>query len=177
MNAASNQLSTTLAWPAERMAPALDSYRMGVAGVAAEVILWSGESITTSFYLRMASAVVAGRETLGERLNDPATRFLPCKIEDKVELLNLKWISYIRVSGILPEVMQLEEVGAVRQRAQVVVQSGYVLEGEFLYVLPHTRCRVSDLLNTSDDRFLLFLAPAAALYLNRDTIVRVIPIS
>jgi hypothetical protein len=177
MNAVSNQLATTLAWPEERMAPppALDSYRMGVAGIAAEVILWNGESVTTSFYLRMASAIVAGRETLGERLNDPATRFLPCKVEDKVELLNLKWISYVRVAGVLPEVVQLEEVGAVRQRARVVVQSGYVLEGEFLYVLPTSRCRLSDLLNMSDERFLLFLAPAAALYINRDTIVRVVP--
>jgi hypothetical protein len=153
----------------------LDSYKQSVAGIAAEVILWDGESIMTSFYLRLASAQGGGRETMGERLNDPGTRFLPCKVGDQVELLSLNWISYVRVSGILPEVSHLEEVGAVRQRARVTVQSGYVLDGEFLYVLPSARCRLSDLLNLSEERFLLFLAPAAVMYINRDAIVRVIP--
>jgi hypothetical protein len=176
MNGAWSNAAVRAEWPPERtIQPALDSYRLGVAGIAAEVILWNGDSVATSFYLRLASALGTGRETLGERLNDPGTRFLPCKIEEQVELLNLKWISYIRVPGMLPEVTQREELGAVRQRAQVVVQSGYLLEGEFLTVLPTSRSRLSDLLNVTGERFLLFLAAAAVLYINRDTIVRVIP--
>lgn len=164
------------AWPGAKAAPpALESYKQSVAGIAAEVILWDGESFMTSFYLRLASAQGTGRETLGERLNDPATRFLPCKIGDQVELMSLNWISYVRVAGTLPEVAQLEEVGAVRQRGRVVVQSGYVLDGEFLYVQPSARARLSDHLNFSVERFLLYLAPAAVLYINRDAIVRVVP--
>lgn len=152
-----------------------ESYKLSIAGIAAEVVLWSGDSLAAAFYLRLASAQGRGRETLGERLNDPMTHFLPCKVDSRVELVNLDWISYLRVSGFLPEVEQLEEAGAVRQRARVTVQSGYVLEGEFLYVLPSARSRLSDLLNESGDRFLLFLAPAAALYINRNAIVRVVP--
>jgi hypothetical protein len=147
---------------------------MGVAGVAAEAVLWNGESMAISFYLRLASALGMGRETLGERLNDAGTRFLPCKTENRVEILNLNWISYIRVAGILPEIAQLEEIGAARQRAKVVLQSGYFLEGEFLCVLPTERSRLSDFLNLGSERFLLFLAPAAVLYINRDSIVRVV---
>jgi|SRR6185295_15535602 len=176
MNGSMSAVAMRGTWLEAKAAPAsFDSYRLGVAGIAAEVILWNGESVSTSFYLRLASSQGLGRETLGERLNDPETRFLPCKIEDRVELLSLKWISYVRVPDMLPEVRQLHELGAVRQRARVMVQSGYVLDGEFLYMLPTSRSRLSDLLNESNERFLLFLAPAAALYINRDTIVRVAP--
>jgi hypothetical protein len=163
-------------WLEEKPVPASsESYKLGVAGVSAEVILWSGESITASFYLRLASASGVGRETLGERLNDPGTRFIPCKADERVELLNLDWISYIRVAGAIPEVAQREQLGATRQWARIAMQSGYLLEGQFLCVLPSARARLSDLLNVSTERFLLFLAPAAALYINRKSIVRIIP--
>ncbi len=161
--------------PASAAAPATDIYKQGVAGVAAEIILWSAEALAASFYLRLSSASGMGRETLGERLNDPGTRFIPCKVGDRIELLNLDWISFIRVEGQVPEIAQREELGAIRQSAKIAVQSGYLLEGELLYVLPHARARLSDLLNFSTDRFLLFLAPAAVLYVNRESIVRVVP--
>ena len=152
-----------------------ESYKLGVAGVSAEIVLWSAEALTASFYLRLASASGAGRETLGERLNDPGTRLIPCKVGDRIELLNLDWISFIRVEGDVPEIARREALGAIRQPAKISMQSGYLLEGQFLYVLPHARARLSDLLNFSTDRFMLFLAPAAALYVNRKSIVRVIP--
>jgi hypothetical protein len=176
MSVALNNLLTSETWLEERSAhTSLDGYKLGVAGVAAEVVLWSGESVAASFYLRLASASGSGRETLGERLNDRETRFIPCKIGDRVELLNLDWISYLRVSGPLVDIGRREELGAVRHKAQLTMQSGYVLQGELLYVLPAARSRVSDLLNDAGDRFLLFLAPAAAMYVNRSAIVRVIP--
>jgi hypothetical protein len=176
MIGARSNLLTKAEWPEARVVQAAqESYKLGVAGIAAEVVLWNGESIPVSFYLRLASAQGTGRETLGERLNDPETRFLACKIEDRIELLNLDWISYVRAPGILPEVGQREELGAARLRARVTVQSGYVLEGEFLSVLPSERSRLSDLLNVASERFLLFLAPAAVLYVNRAAIVRTAP--
>jgi hypothetical protein len=170
-----NSLASSAAVEDKPILASSDTYRIGVAGVAAEVILWSGDSLWASFYLRLASASGNGRETLGERLNDPGTRFIPCKVEDRVELLSLDWISYIRVPEMVPEVAQREQLGAVRQTAKLRMQSGYFLEGQFLCVLPSSRARVSDLLNVSSDRFLLFLAPAAVLYVNRKSIVRVVP--
>jgi hypothetical protein len=163
-------------WLEEKPVPALsESYKLGVAGVSAEMILWNGDSIAASFYLRLASMSGSGRETLSERLNDPGTRFIPCKIDDQVELLNLEWISYIRIAGMIPEVAEREQLGATRLGAKILMQSGYLLEGQFLCVLPSARARLSDLLNVSADRFLLFLAPAAVLYVNRDSIVRITP--
>ncbi len=162
-------------WLEEKPSPSpSESYKLGVSGVSAEIVLWSGESLSASFYLRLASASGSGRETLGERLNDPGTRFIPCKVDERVELLNLDWISYIRVTGVVPEVAQREQLGATRQQARIMMQSGYLLEGQFLCVLPSARARLSDLLNVSTERFLLFLAPAAALYINRKSIVRIV---
>lgn len=164
------------AWLEDRTRPVgVDALRVGVAGIAAEVVLWTGESIATSFYLRLGSAQGTSRETLGERLNDLESSFLPCKIGEAVELLGLDWISFLRVEATLPEVGRLEEIGATRQRARVSVQCGYTLEGEFIYVQPITRARLSDFLNVCGDRFLLFLAPAAVFYLNRKAITRVVP--
>jgi hypothetical protein len=170
----SNTLTRTL-WQEEKPVPPAESYRLGVAGVSAEIILWNGDSIAASFYLRLASMSGSGRETLGERLNDPGTRFIPCKVGDRVELLSLEWISYIRVPGSVPEVARREQLGATRQQARVTLQSGYVLEGQFLCVLPSARARLSDLLNVTSERFLLLLAPAAVLYVNRGSIVRIVP--
>lgn len=174
----SSNLALKTDWPGNGNAAvqSLETYKQSVAGISAEVVMWNGGSLSASFYLRLASAQGTGRETLGERLNDPAARFVPCKIDDRVELLSLRWISFIRIAaGHLPEVVRREEVGAVRQPARVTVESGYVLDGEFLYVLPTARARLSDLLNVSSERFLLFLAPAAAFYINRDAVVRIVP--
>ncbi|MEA2605057.1 MAG: hypothetical protein QOF89_6049 [Acidobacteriota bacterium] len=176
MNGIRSNALARASWLEDKTVPASsESYKLGVAGVSAEVILWSGEAIAASFYLHLASASGSGRETLGERLNDPGTRFLPCKVNDHVELLNLDWISYIRIAGSIPEVAQREQHGASRQQARIAMQSGYLLEGQFLCLLPSARARLSDLLNVSTERFLLFLAPAAALYVNRKSIVRIIP--
>ncbi len=176
MNGTWSRLASRKALTEERVIQvSLESYQQSVAGISTEVILWNGESFPASFYLRLASSEGLGRETLGERLNDPTTRFVPCKINGRVELLSLEGISYIRAAGPLPEVGRREELGGIRQPARVTVRSGYILEGEFLYVLPTARARLSDLLNVSGERFLLFLAPAAALYINRDAIVRIVP--
>jgi hypothetical protein len=151
----------------------LDSYKVGVSGICAQITLWNSKTFAASFYLRLTGGP-SGRETLEERLNDPATKFLPCKIDERVELLNLSKISHIRVFGPLPEAELKEQLGAIRQPARVTMQSGYTLVGDFLYIQPSARSRLSDLLNFSNERFLLFLAPNAALYLHRESIVRVV---
>jgi hypothetical protein len=149
-------------------------YKVGVAGLATHITLWNSKTLVASLYLRLSTDVL-GRECLGNRLNDPATRFLPCKVEDKIELLNLKMIAQIRILGPLPDVEIKEELGATRQAARVTLTSGYTLSGDFFSILPSSRSRLSDLLNMTDETFLLFLTPSAPMYLNREAIVRVVP--
>jgi hypothetical protein len=168
---------STMIWPQQRvMRTQTETYRIGVAGITAQVTFWNGKAMSCSFYLRLAGASSASsRETLGERLNDPHTRFLACKVDERVELVSLKAISCIRVAGALPEVEMQEQLGAIRQPARVTLACGYSLNGDFLSILPSSRARLSDLLNLSDERFLLFLIPGATVYIQRDAIVRVVP--
>lgn len=166
---------STMIWPQQRVTRTqTETYKIGVAGITAQVTFWNGKALSCSFYLRLAGAA-ANRETLGERLNDPQTRFLACKVDERVELVSLKAISFIRVAGTLPEVEAQEQLGAVRQPARVTLASGYSLTGEFLSIMPSARARLSDLLNLADEQFLLFLGSNATLYLQRDSIVRVVP--
>lgn len=153
----------------------LDTYKVGVSGLSTQITLWNGRTLTASVYLRLSGASPSGRETLEERLNDPGTRFLPCKIEERVELIHLAFMSYLRVTGPLPEVEVKEQLGAIRQSARVTLQSGYTLGGDFLYMRPSGRCRLSDLLNFSNERFLLFLTHGGTTYINREAIVKVVP--
>jgi hypothetical protein len=163
-------------WAQNRARPeGTDNLKVGVAGITSQIVFRDGKPLTVSFYLRLAGAGMAGRETLGERLNDPGTRFLACKVDERVEILNLSAISLIRVMGALPEIAAQERQGAIRQPARVAMGCGETLRGEFLCVAPSTRVRLSDLLNAPDRRFLLFLAEGRGIYLRREDIVRVVP--
>lgn len=168
---------STMIWPQQRVTRTqTETYKIGVAGITAQVTFWNGKSLSCSFYLRLAgSSSTSNRETLGERLNDPHTRFLACKVDERVELVSLKAISFIRVPGTLPEAEMQEQLGAIRQPARVTLACGYSLNGDFFSIMPSARARLSDLLNLTDERFLLFLAPGGTVYIQRDSIVRVVP--
>jgi hypothetical protein len=162
-------------WAQESTRPeGADNLKVGVAGITSRVTFLDGKPLVVSFYLRL-SGTPAGRETLGERLNDPETRFLACKVDERVEILNLSAISLIRVQGALPEIEAQERQGAVRRAARVAMRCGETLRGEFLCVASSTRARLSDLLNAPDQRFLLFLTEGRGVYLRREAIVRVVP--
>lgn len=156
-------------------APKTEHYRVAVSDFSACLVLLNGDCFEASFYLRLSSAYGHGRETLGERLNDPATLFLACKVDEAVQLVQLSSIAYLEVHGALPEVEYREHVGAIRQPATITLRTGDKIQGEFLSILPPNKSRVSDLLNTPDERFLLFLTDKLSLYVNRDAILRVCP--
>lgn len=150
-----------------------EEFRVAVSDFTARIFLENGDTFEASFYLRMSSANATGREALAERLNDPSTLFLACKAGDEVQLFQLKAVVYIQVNGQVAEVDYLEQLGASRQAATLTLRGGETLRGEFLSILPPNRSRVSDLLNSPDERFLLFLMPDSCLWVNRDYIVRV----
>lgn len=149
---------------------------MQVSPVAVRLYLWNGEPLEAMFYLRPGDTA-ADRvwESLGERLNDPQTRFLACRIAGHVELLNVDAVAYVEVEGILPEVSQEDTVGALRLAATVSLRCGHSLAGEFLAILPPGRSRLSDLLSAPVERFLLFVDPFKTRYIRREAIDRVRP--
>jgi hypothetical protein len=150
-----------------------DAYRVGVAGLSAKVHLWNGDVVEASFYLRLAGTANPGKEGLGERLNDPKTMFLACKVDHQVQLLHLNAIAYIYMPELSDEVEHLEGLGAQRQPARLTLRTCETLSGEFLSILPPGRSRISDLLNEPNQRFLLFLYQGGTCWVNRKAIARV----
>jgi hypothetical protein len=113
-------------------------------------------------------------ETLGDRLNDPHLRFLPCRVAGRVELVHLERLVFVEALAPLPELQELEEVGAVRQPVEVDLADGRSLRGTLVYSRPAGSQRVSDLLNAGNERFLLLVEAAArTLYVRRDELLRV----
>ncbi len=148
-------------------------YRVSVAGLTAKVHLWNGDIVDASFYLRLTGSMNLGLEGLGERLNDPKTMFLACKVDQQVQLLHLNAIAYIYLPELTEEVENLESIGAERQTARITLRTCETLNGEFLAVQPPGRSRVSDLLNEPGRRFILFLHQGGTCWVNRKAIARV----
>jgi hypothetical protein len=138
--------------------------------------MWNGEPLEATFYLRPGDG--SGDkvwESLRERLNDLQARFLACRIGGHLELLNVDAVACVEVEGTLPEVDQEVTVGALRLPAMVSLRSGQSFAGEFLAILPPERSRLSDLLSSPRERFLLFVDPFKARYIQREAIDRVRP--
>jgi hypothetical protein len=153
--------------------PSTEDYRVSVTGLTAKVHLWNGDIVDASFYLRLTGSMSLGMEGLGERLNDPKTMFLACKVDQQVQLLHLNAIAYIYMPGLTEEVEHLESLGAQRQTARLTLRTCETLNGEFLSILPPGRSRISDLLNEPGRRFILFLHQGGTCWVNRKAIARV----
>jgi hypothetical protein len=148
------------------------SLAVEVRDVPLRIVAFDGRAIAGSFFLHLVGDHGGRPETVGDRLNDPETRFVPVRVEERVELLHLAWIAYVACPGELPEVAEREAVGCRRERVELELAGGARLAGELLYALPPGHARVSDLLNTAGERFLLLLAAGETLFVNRAAIVR-----
>lgn len=137
------------------------------------LVTLGGERFEVEVFLHSGSDLHPGPETLGDRLNHPDGRFLPCECNGRVELFNRGRVAYVEHAGELPETARLDEVGAERVAAEIVLVSGETLTGELLYLLPHERRRVSDLFNRSERSFLLLTGAETTRYVNREAILRV----
>ena len=144
-----------------------------VERVAAAVVDRKGRSSELVFFLHTVSPHLFATETVFERLNDPHSRFLPCEIGGRTELIRLSSLSYVEVHGLAPEVERLDEIGAVRTRVELELDCGDSLAGELVYEAPPTTDRVSDLLNSRATRFLLLICGERTLFVRRDAVARV----
>ena len=146
-----------------------------VERVAASIVDRKGRSSDLVFFLHTASPHHFATETVADRLNDPAARFLPCEIADQTELIRLSSLSYVEIHGLPPEMERLQEIGAVRRPVEIQLDCGETLAGELVYEAPQTTDRVSDLLNSNAARFLLLAIGDRTLFVRRDAIARVRP--
>lgn len=137
------------------------------------VVAMDGMGAEASLFLHTVGESGYGPQTILRRLNDPQVSFLPVRVGDRVELVNLESIAYLAVEGRPPEVAALEEVCASKARVALVLASGEGLEGDLLYEQPPGQSRVSDLLNNPQDRFLLLVNDGQTRFVRRGAILRV----
>ena len=143
------------------------------ARVTTRVVSFSGDTREVDVFLGPALRRHYETETLSERLNAQGLQFLPVSNGDKVELLQLDYIADVQVDGEAPELERVEFAGATRKLVTVHLSTGKELRGEFVYMMPKERPRVSDALNDPSLQFLLLVEPGRSHYVNRKAVVRV----
>ncbi len=144
-----------------------------VERVAASIVDRRGRSSEVVFFLHTDSPHLYATETVADRLNDRETRFLPCEVGGRTELIRLSSVSYVEIHGLAPEIERLEEIGAVRRKVELDLDCGDSLAGELIYEAPSNTDRVSDLLNSRATRFLLLASGERTLFVRRDAVARV----
>jgi hypothetical protein len=149
------------------------AFAVPVEALAVRVVTLDGKGSESFVFLHTTSGRHRGPETLGERLGSADTRFLPCETAGGVELVNLEQVAYLECPRGLPEVAELDDLASFRAFAALELAGGERLTGELRYRLPPFSCRVSDLLNAVEERFLLLTAAHHCWYVNRRAVVRV----
>jgi len=148
------------------------SWALEVLEAPLRVVGRDGREATASLFLHAVGEHGGRPETIGERLNDRAARFVPLRRGGAVELTNLDWIAYVAAPGKLPEAAAQEATGARRAAVELELAGGATLAGELLYARPAGSARVSDLLNAGEERFLLLVTAEETLFVHRAAVVR-----
>jgi hypothetical protein len=148
------------------------SYAVQVQRQTVRMVAFDGKTAEGEIYLQSFGPSGAA-QTLWEKLNDPGAVFIPFQSDGKVDLVHLYWVAYFEVAGLAPEVALRLEVGAVRERAELELVSGETVRGELIYARPPESRRISDLLNSPGERFLLLVDGDRTRYLHRHALVRV----
>lgn len=149
----------------------MSEYALAVERSSARLVGFDGSSASATLFLRGASARGPRLETVHERLNGLDGEFLPCEIEGEVALVNLAWIVYVECPAEAGS--DGFEPGLRRAPAELDLITGETLSGVLSYVARPGRSRVSDLLNSASDRFLLLAAPGVERHVRRTAILRV----
>lgn len=137
---------------------------------SARIVGCDGSASQVVLFLHSTSSRGPRPETVGERLNALEGEFLPCELDGGVVLLNLQWVAYVECpEGGCDESAE----GERKVRVELDLVSGETLSGELHFAARPGRARVSDLLNSSSERFVHLTAGAVHRYVRRESIVRV----
>ena len=135
------------------------------------VVPLEGDALDAKVFLRPDAIHGAGPGTLGSELNAEGRKFMPMSVGGEILLYRLSWIAYAAAEHALPELAELEEVGAIKQGVELTLTTGDVLSGKLVFLMPEQSSRVSDVLNSPGHQFLLLVSDGACTYVNREAIV------
>jgi hypothetical protein len=141
-------------------------------GLSLRFVGFDGRAREVELFLHAVGERTAHPESIDDRLNG-GFAFVPVRAEGGVELVNLDHVAYVVAPGEVPEIAERDEVGASRERVELDLVHGETLAGELVYTLPPGHARVSDLLNSPTERFLLLVSPGETRYVHRASVVRV----
>jgi hypothetical protein len=147
----------------------MSEYTLAVRRRAVRLVGFDGSSAEATLFLRATSARGPREESLHERLNALDGEFLACESGDQIALINLAWIAYVECAA---EPGEEAEPAMRRTRAELDLVTGESLAGELVYSARPGRARVSDLLNSTSDRFVR-LDGDFQRYVRRGAILRV----
>lgn len=134
----------------------------------------AGREREGEFFLRTGGAP-RHVESLTDLLNDEQKRFLPFETGGEIEFLPVEAIVAVGFRLPAEEVIQLDEIGALRSGLEVEVVTGRTLRGVLVHEAPPSARRLSDVLNFVDTRFLILLADDRAYAVRLGAILRVRP--
>jgi len=149
------------------------TYTIDVARIPIRLRTLLGEDIDATVFVHPVGHADYRPESVGDRLNDPDTHFLPCEIDGESQLVRLSSISYVVMAEPPPELVSLETVGATRSPAELWLKSNDQLKGDLLYEAERGEERVSDMLNRTRSRFLVLVNGETTYFVQRDAIDRV----
>lgn len=149
------------------------SYAIDVTRVPIRLRTLRGEDIEADVFVHPVGHADNRPESVGDRLNDLDTRFLPCEIDGEGQLVRLSSISYVVMSESPPEVESLQTVGATQSQVELWLRSNDRLRGFLLYEAERGEERVSDMLNRADRRFVVLIDGPTTYFVRREAIDRV----
>jgi len=149
------------------------SYAIDVTRIPIRLRTLHGEDIDATVFVHPVGHADYRSESVGDRLNDPDTQFLPCEIDGESQLVRISSISYVEMTEPVPEVESLQAVGAIRSPVGLWLKSNDRLQGDLLYEAERGEERVSDMLNRSTYRFLVLIDGQTSYFVQRDAIDRV----
>ena len=153
--------------------PAGPTLAVEVTPLPVRLVMADGETAHALVFLHTSSDRRPGPQSLGERLCDGKTSFLPCVVDRGVELINLDHVACIQAPRDLPDVAELEEMPSFHASVELDLAHGERVSGELRHRLPPQSCRISDLFNGEAERFMLLTTDRRAVYVNRRAVVRV----
>ena len=91
-------------------------YAIDVTRIPIRLKTLNGEHVDVTVFVHSVGHADYRPESVGDRLNDPDTQFLPCEIDGQSHLVSLSSISYAVMTEPVPEVQSLETVGATQEQ-------------------------------------------------------------
>lgn len=148
-------------------------YSIDVSRTPIRLKTLTGEEIDATVFVHPVGHADYRPESVGDRLNDPDTKFLPCEIDGESQLVSLSSISYAVMTEPVPEVESLQTVGATHSQVELWLKSSDRLKGVLLYEAERGEERVSDMLNRTENRFLVLTDGSTTYFVLRDAVDRV----